>query len=386
MSWNTFERTSNAQENPLGALRRGQTHQGRRLAPSRAAAFLGYSLAVLVLCGGALGAHAGLNEGAASAKAIPPTAAPVAPKLTKAPTGPAEVLVGSYLYFVRDIDTRANTFVGDFYLWFLWRGDRDPTKSFEFMNAVGAPTITPIFTDDAGAGKPEKLPDGRLYQQFHVQGTFGCSMDFSTYPLDRHRLTIELEDTKGTVLDVLYKIDERNTAVHPDVRAPGWERHGFAGRARTVEYATTFGDPREQGSSRYAHVSFGLDIERPRPSGILGGLAPIMFSMIIGLCALFLRPDEFGTRMAMYVTVVMTYVFVNMDIAAKVPEGTATLLSKITFTGFFILAMLSLSGIRSFALASQERLEEARRLDRICFGVALTAFLSVCVLVVAPNY
>ena len=354
--------------------------------PIRAAAFIGCILVIVALCGGAFGVYAGPDQGVTTANTIPPAPVPVDPQLTQATTGPSEVLVGAYLYFVRDIDTRANTFVGDFYLWFLWRGDRDPTKSFEIMNAVGAPTIKPIFTDDADVGKPEELPDGRLYQQFHIQGTFGCSMDFSTYPLDRHVLTIELEDTKSTVRDILYKVDEPSTTLHPDVKAQGWERHGFSGRALTVDYASTFGDPREQGTIQYAHVTFGLEIERPRPSAILEGLAPIVISMIIGLCALFLRPDEFGTRMAMYATIVMTYVFVNMDIASKVPDGAGTLLRKITVTGFIILAMLSLAGIRSFALAKQERFDEARRFDRICFGVALTAFFTACVTVIGLNY
>jgi hypothetical protein len=195
-----------------------------------------------------------------------------------------------------------------------------------------------------------------------------------------------LEDTKSTVREILYKVDDQSTTLHPDVRASGWDLHGFAGRAWTVDYASTFGDPREQGSVRYAHVSFGLDIERPRPSAILEGLAPIVISMIIGLCALFLRSDEFGTRMAMYATIVMTYVFVNMDIAAKVPDGAGTLLRKITVTGFVILAMLALAGIRSFVLARREQFEAAQRFDRICFGVALTVFFTACVIAVVPNY
>jgi hypothetical protein len=383
----TTERTSKAETRVLGTLHRRQTTLGRQPEPSRFASFLCCILVIVVLCGGCFVVHAGPNqEGAASANAIPPAPVLVGQELQQVPAEPSEVLVGAYLYFVRNIDTRANTFIGDFYLWFLWRGDRDPTKSFEIMNAVGAPTIKPVFADDAGLSKPEELPDGRFYQQFHVQGTFGCSMDFSTYPLDSHRLAIELEDTKSTVREILYKVDDSSTTLHPDVRASGWDLHGFSGRAWTVDYASNFGDPREQGSVRYAHVSFGLDIERPRPSAILEGLAPIVISMIIGLCALFLRSDEFGTRMAMYATIVMTYVFVNMDIAAKVPDGAGTLLRKITVTGFVILAMLAMAGIRSFVLARQEQFQAAQRFDRICFGVALTVFFTACVIVVVPNY
>ena len=212
MPWINITRTSKAEERVSGTLHRRQTTLGRQPEPSRFASFLCCILVIVVLYGGCFVVHAGPNqEGAASANAIPPAPVLVGQELQQVPAEPSEVLVGAYLYFVRNIDTRANTFIGDFYLWFLWRGDRDPTKSFEIMNAVGAPTIKPVFADDAGLSKPEELPDGRFYQQFHVQGTFGCSMDFSTYPLDSHRLAIELEDTKSTVREILYKVDDQST-------------------------------------------------------------------------------------------------------------------------------------------------------------------------------
>lgn len=376
---NTIANIANLSVTPY----RHQITLGAGHEPSRVAALLRRIIIIVALYSGSLVANTEPNQSALPAKAIPPKQVLVDPKPL---LDTSEVTVGAYLYFVHSIDTRGNTFIGDFYLWFLWSGDRDPTKSFEIMNGVGLPTIIPIFTDNSGASKPEVLPDGRLYQQFHIQGTFGCNMDFSNYPLDRHKLTIELEDTKGALNIVRYKVDDRNTSLHPDVKMPGWDRHGFTGHATAVDYASTFGDPREQGPVQYAHVSFGLDIERPRPSAIIKELAPILISMIIGLCALFLRPDEFGTRMAMYATIVMTYVFINMDIAAKVPDGAGTLLRTITVTGFIILAMLSLAGIRSFLLAGLGQMEAARRFDRICFWVASTIFIVVCMIVVVSNY
>ena len=332
-----------------------------------------------------------------SAHAAPPTAGPASASATpvsSAPTlqpvdgaqPPSQVLVGAYLYFVRGLDTRANTFVADFYVWFLWSGDRDPTKSFEFMNALGAPTKVAVFTDPAGVDTPEVLPDGRKYQQYHVQGTFGSAMDFSTYPLDRHVLSIELEDTKTTIRDLLYAVDEPSTTVHSALSIPGWVRRGFSGRASHVEYATTFGDPREQGSVKYAHLSFGLQIERPRPWALIEGLAPVIVTMLVGLGALFLHSGEFGTRLAMYATGVMTVVFINMDLATKVPEGSGTLLRQITATCFVLLVLVAFAGIRSLHLIQKGEADAARRFDRICFAATTAGLALACGFILWGKY
>ncbi len=306
--------------------------------------------------------------------------------LPAATGGPSQVLVGGYLYFVQGLDTRANTFVADLYLWFLWSGDSDPTKTVEFMNALGPPTKTPIYTDDAGNDTPQTLPDGRKYQQYHIQGTFGTPLNFAAYPLDRHTLTIEIDDTKSTVDDLVYVVDAANTNHHGGLDVPGWVCGRFTGLATRAEYRTNFGDPREDGSVQYAHVTFGLGIERPRPGALIEGLTPVIITMLVGLGALFLRGDEFGTRLAMYATAVMTVVFLNMDLAAKVPEGASTLLRQITGMCFLVLVLLSFAGIRSLRLTESAGADAARRFDRLCFGAALGCFVLSCVAVLWGSY
>src|SRR3954452_10520368 len=105
----------------------------------------------------------------ANATADKPGAAP------KPPGGaPQTVQVGLYLQNIPEIDIKTNSFAAEFYLWFVWKGDIDPTLSYELVNAVNASELsrTPVFVDAEGNSVPDTLPDGRKIQQFHVYGRF----------------------------------------------------------------------------------------------------------------------------------------------------------------------------------------------------------------------
>src|SRR4051794_12886842 len=83
---------------------------------------------------------------------------------------PQTVQVGLYLQNIPEIDIKTNSFAAEFYLWFVWKGDTDPTLTYELVNAVNASELsrTPVFVDAEGNSLPDTLPDGRKIQQFHV--------------------------------------------------------------------------------------------------------------------------------------------------------------------------------------------------------------------------
>src|SRR5688572_25173718 len=100
---------------------------------------------------------------------------------------PQEALVGIHLQNVNDIDMKASLFTLDFYVWFRWKGDIDPSTSFEFTNVVEKWGMT----RDAIYPEPVQLADGSRYQCFHVQGKFNRKFDLRAYPLDDQHLPIE---------------------------------------------------------------------------------------------------------------------------------------------------------------------------------------------------
>src|ERR1700722_14253788 len=107
------------------------------------------ALAMLALTGLSRRSLAADGDAAAAptvtARAEDPPGTAQAPKEGTATAGPEIVTVGIYFYFVRGLDLRSNSYTADFYIWFRWKGDYNPTKSFEFMNALGNPAQKAIF-------------------------------------------------------------------------------------------------------------------------------------------------------------------------------------------------------------------------------------------------
>jgi hypothetical protein len=108
---------------------------------------------------------------------------------------PQKVYTGIYLMNVYDLDVNEYSFYADFYLWFKWKGERDPTN-IEFVNSIEKWGFTQTMFHDTAL----VLPDGYSYNGMRVEGRFYYSFALSRFPLDRHSLDIRLEN-------IIYPID-----------------------------------------------------------------------------------------------------------------------------------------------------------------------------------
>ena len=57
-------------------------------------------------------------------------------KLENIPAEAQQVKVGFYTQNIYELDPENNTYHMDFYVWFNWKGDINPTEKVEFMNGV----------------------------------------------------------------------------------------------------------------------------------------------------------------------------------------------------------------------------------------------------------
>ncbi|MEA2931850.1 MAG: hypothetical protein QOI56_635, partial [Actinomycetota bacterium] len=160
--------------------------------------------------------------------------------------GPQVVKVGLFVENISNLDLQEGSFQADFYLWFVWKGDIDPTKTYELTNALPLQlaAVAGSTTED-GTPVPDVQPDGN-HQVFHVKGRFTSEFKTGNYPLDDANLVISVEDVKYDSSVLVYEFDNgsgmsANTKVTArEVRAP---------TARVTEhfYATSFCYEGEQG-------------------------------------------------------------------------------------------------------------------------------------------
>lgn len=146
---------------------------------------------------------------------------------------PTNVDIGIYLLDVYDLDLKNGSYVADFYIWLRWKGELDPRK-FELMN---------------GELDVKENPDERKigdinYVCYRVRGKFRAPFDFRDFPLDRQKLTIEIEDSSNDIGALVYQADLQNTSASHIVDLTGWELAGMpAYKVVTHAYETNYGNP-----------------------------------------------------------------------------------------------------------------------------------------------
>jgi hypothetical protein len=315
------------------------------------------------------------SASASAAPTAPPKPVPVAPAAKGAPQ---TVEVGLYLQNIPEIDIKTNSFTAEFYLWFLWAGDLDPTLTFELTNAVNPSelTKTPIFVDASGNSAPDTLPDGRHLQQFHVYGRFGHPFPLSRYPFDDHDIAISLEDGRHANDALVHVVDEKGSAMRPDLVIPGWNLSPMRTSLGKTRFGTTFGDPRSnRGEESYSHVEFKVHIDRPVVGIISKTVVPIALIILITFGAFFCQPIDIDARLCLTITALISAVALQLTAATELPPtGSLLLLDKIYILSYVAILAVTFLSIAANRAIHRERAEQAAKIDRLGLRLVAAAY------------
>ena len=217
----------------------------------------------------------------ASARSIPDTRHPI-------PATPQKVYVGFYLNRVTNFELKQNTYWMDFYIWFRWKGDIDPTTSYEFMNAFekwGANVVAE--KDDFRI-----LPDGYKYRELHMEYHLQSPLNFSSYPLDEQVLTIQMEDKSHSDRVIQYLPDRTDSNYSPELFIQGWKPIGFNVVSSTHLYDTRFGRSLAH-KNHYSRITFELFIIRhPRHLHSFKLFLPVLIILVM-VGVIFFIPISF---------------------------------------------------------------------------------------------
>ncbi len=300
--------------------------------------------------------------------------------------GPQTITVGLYLQNIPEIDVKSNSFNAEFYLWFLWKGDIDPTLTYQLTNAVSVGDLsrTPIYADASGNAVAEVLPDGRRLQCFHVYGRFGHPFPLARYPFDDHDIVISIEDAKHPVARLVHEVDWKGSAMRPDLSIPGWslsKMHPEMGRS---QFATTFGDPRSGASGEsYSRVDFTVHIERPVVGIVSKTVIPIAIIILITFGAFFCQAQDIDARLCLTITALISAVALQFTAATELPPtGSLLLLDKIYILSYVIILAVTFCCIAANRYVHKERPETARKIDRWGLVLCSSAYFGILALTV----
>lgn len=305
-----------------------------------------------------------------------------------ADTGPDKVTVGVFINDIQEIDLEADSFTIDFYLWFRWKGDVDPTDSIEPMNSNGMQNTT---TSETGGvtGKPLypaplDMPDGTKYMAFRYQGVFSRKMNLEKYPFDVQNLLVLFEDQNEDVRDLEFVPDTTPAAISPLVTMPGYEIGTPTLTVKPHRYPTNFGDltaPRDQ---KYSRITIAVPVSRDPLPYLVKIILPILIVILITSLIYILPARLEDARTGIGVTAMLTIVALQWTTDSNLPS-----VEYLTLLDLVYIVSLSyiLIAMGYTVLASRRNMSEvaealSKSLDRRMGIISLITYVALIALTI----
>ena len=298
------------------------------------------------------------------------------PPAAEQSSAPEVVEVGVWPTVIYNLDYDSDTYYVTAYVWFIWRGDIDPTETVEFTNNVESWGLTKNKTYP----KPITFPDGRHYQSMRIEGRFFNSFSLKRFPLESHTLALKIEDNTYAADKLLYRFDRKHSGLDSGLDITGWSVASWTGAEGNHNYASNLGDETVgSDSSDYSTIDFEIKITRPVHFFIWKMLLPVLIILLACWTALLLNPSELSSRAAMTGTALLTTVFMQQGYTSKLPELNYLVLLDKIYVVVYILILISLAQVViQGAMDKRHLLDDYRRakfLDKL--SVALQAIVFV---------
>lgn len=285
---------------------------------------------------------------------------------------PQQVFTGVYLMNLYDLNMDEHSFYADFYIWFKWKGDIDPTK-IEFVNSIEKWSV---HYEPAGEVSDSVLADGSRYRIFRAEGRFFHSFSLNRFPLDRHELDIQIESPEYDADALTYLPDTNSADIRRTLHLVGWQIKGDSLRSTLHDYGADFGNPAEN-ARLYSNLTYSIKLDRPYSYFILKMLLPLLIVMMVSIGALLLHPSYIDTRSSLPIGGLLTAVFLQQSYSNALPDtGYMVLMDKIYLLAYTLISLVLLQVIRA-GNRMADKVPEAQiaRRERLLAKAYMAAFV-----------
>jgi len=287
--------------------------------------------------------------------------------------GPKDNRVHSGVYVTRiyDVNLKENSFRADFYVWFRWADSSlAPGETFEVVNGQ----IDDRVQTESGES------EGLQYAQYRVFATITKFWDVSRFPLDRHLVTIEIEDGEHEIGDLLYVPDAANSQLRPEVEIPGWKLTPRPLAAEEHVYRTNYGDlTLPTGSpTTYSRLVFPVEMTRPGFGYFTKLFFGLLMAVLTGLLCFFIRPTNTSPRFGVGIGAIFGAVTSMYVTTSSLPDtNLITMADELHIVAFATIFASMTESTASLALYFKGRTKFSGRMDLVSFFTLLFAYLGV---------
>jgi hypothetical protein len=250
---------------------------------------------------------------------VPANAAKATSGTAQQQAGPADVQVGAYILRVSKVSQKDGTFDVDMWVWMRWKSVAiEPQKTFEIANGVINSRSDTAVLDD----------NGYKYSTIRVQATLFHQFDVKRFPLDNHRITIELEDSTYDST-VLRYIADRGTALDPHLSVPGWQVRLEKPAVSQNVYPTDYGlRSSATPTAVYSRLILAVDLERNSMMVLLKEFWISLLAVALSLLALLVHSHDLDARFGLGVGSIFAASANAYVLSDNLPQTTAVTLAE----------------------------------------------------------
>lgn len=222
----------------------------------------------------------------------------------------------------------------------------------------------------------EVFPDGTVRHTQHVWATLAVDFDLHKFPFDRHPLPLRVESYSYPANEVVFvHAQDEATGDRPKV-TQGWKLQAVESRVELEDY------PEED--TQYSSYVHELVAARASSFYLWKIILPLCLILSMSWSVFWIEPKNFGPRMSVAVTTMLSVVAFNFAIANTLPKiSYVTRMDLFIVTGYVFVFGAFLENLAVHVLGRNDKNTTAARLDRRCrmafpavFALVLLAFLT----------
>ncbi len=251
------------------------------------------------------------------------------------PQRPVKVEVSVELVEVSQIVDRDQKFEVEFYVYYTWHDPRyafDPRREGTERKLINADDVwnpDPQLLDELdvnvrGGKVVHVYPDGKLCFSRYYRGTIAGALDLHEFPLDKHTLEVDMEESVFEADQVVFVPGEVR-ALNPDRAVPhGWKLANMSSEVKTSVYSKT--------GEQYSMLRLKLDVARDPHYYFWTIVLPLIPIVATAWSVFWMNPKEFSSQVTVGITAMLTIVAYRISIDSSLPP-----LSYMTRMDFFLL-------------------------------------------------
>jgi len=218
--------------------------------------------------------------------------------------------------------------------------------------------------------KPIEENETGGYVEYRIKGDFIKTFDFTKYPFETHTLTIELEHKELDISRLRYVADQ-NSTIDEAANIAGWEIGGY--NATEIEHS--------YGDETYSRFIFSIQLRRPMLSSFVKSVLPIIVITTISLLTFFVSPQNFGQRIGLGVTTLMSATAFHLSLLSGIPPiGYLTFADRMMISVYIIFLYNLSASVYIMKLVDAKKTEEATKFNSKAMK-ALAALIIVLIVI-----